>query len=950
MVPSPGAMMRDVTENRRLQVRDSSDDFATNPHPILSVDDNNKFRAVHDFFGHAASGRGFLADGEEAAWVSHSGMFSPNARRAMTTETRGQNSYYNAYNNFAEQKAFLLPDEYVFDPNYDIGEKLLASVDKAERSVRRANETVANLQTQQRSLNEFARNIPVGGEYLTGGRPKKAKFEFAKLRDQLDERLAEFRRAELPALATSAAKLEKLTSDDFFKIAAKNPEKRTAAEQALLDELSFVEVNISDLEALGDFTAAEKARNTSQVTMEQQAAWAKMMNADPKLQKVLRDNKTLYNNAKKAVTALKAEVKPLENALRDARLKNPTSKTTVKAENALAAKIDELDAAKARVADLEANGAPPTPGYTDFTMIDMPKFSADDYWQFRDLRRAAKPVPEEKRLTRVEDLSGPTAADLTKATKGKKAEPALSEYAQWAKDNPEASARRIELQKEMRDIRKGRPLSNLKAAERTRHDALDAEFRSIGPVTELGIGPRTVVNTMGDAFSGETIAGSRLGVTAGAVDRLVPGRSTTVTLADLSRIASSPKMAGRDAVVKAEADLAFNRKVTELAEEAKAGPQELKPWIDGFINRASADDTAVALIRYVAPELESAGPAFNAAREILEKALEGAIKKISPAGDEMLNPDDVAELIEEFLSGRDLEKAFDAAKGAIDLGAATSVRYHTDLDSLLTGLNAGTTKLTPRQTSQLSSLLGLPRNNLDAAKRLLATNVDSLSRAQKRQGNALIAQEKARTQYQNYALNLQPIKLAHALEAAGDANGAVVGAQVEQALDLKGQLDEVITQTEAEVARDAAPTPVRLSAEAAAQIDQLRSLGLVELNQSVNELAALTGKTRNEIVQSVIELLIPRREGRLGFAQGAIKIIRAIAKDRKQDPDVLLEEILSSGTRALTADESAKLSPRSIVFNQAGSEARYDFYIQAFRNSLANAFNKLPRESPKNKL
>jgi hypothetical protein len=115
--PSSKLFMEDIVKNKRLQV------YKTDPkqaHPILSNDINDKFRAVHDFFGHAASGRGVAKDGEEAAWISHSTMFTELARRAMTTETRGQNSWVNRYgktpNDFAEQKAFLLPDAYVALP------------------------------------------------------------------------------------------------------------------------------------------------------------------------------------------------------------------------------------------------------------------------------------------------------------------------------------------------------------------------------------------------------------------------------------------------------------------------------------------------------------------------------------------------------------------------------------------------------------------------------------------------------------------------------------------------------------------------------------------------------------------------------------------------------------------------------------------------------------------
>jgi hypothetical protein len=83
---------------------------------------NDLFRVVHDYFGHAKEGNGMRADGEENAWRMHSAMYSPLARRAMTTETRGQNSYVNfgpdaAHNKtasgadtkYADQKVGLLP-------------------------------------------------------------------------------------------------------------------------------------------------------------------------------------------------------------------------------------------------------------------------------------------------------------------------------------------------------------------------------------------------------------------------------------------------------------------------------------------------------------------------------------------------------------------------------------------------------------------------------------------------------------------------------------------------------------------------------------------------------------------------------------------------------------------------------------------------------------------------
>jgi transcriptional regulator with XRE-family HTH domain len=70
---------------------------------------NDVFRFVHDFFGHAKLGNGFGAIGEENAWRVHSRMYTPLARLAMTTETRGQNSWVNFSG--INEEAFRLRDE-----------------------------------------------------------------------------------------------------------------------------------------------------------------------------------------------------------------------------------------------------------------------------------------------------------------------------------------------------------------------------------------------------------------------------------------------------------------------------------------------------------------------------------------------------------------------------------------------------------------------------------------------------------------------------------------------------------------------------------------------------------------------------------------------------------------------------------------------------------------------
>jgi len=102
----PHAMMSDIRDNRRLRVLSTA---ATGSHPFFTNDQNDMFRAVHDAFGHAATGRGFDRHGEEAAYLAHARTFTPLARQAMATETRGQNSVVNVTGSFPEQKVGLLP-------------------------------------------------------------------------------------------------------------------------------------------------------------------------------------------------------------------------------------------------------------------------------------------------------------------------------------------------------------------------------------------------------------------------------------------------------------------------------------------------------------------------------------------------------------------------------------------------------------------------------------------------------------------------------------------------------------------------------------------------------------------------------------------------------------------------------------------------------------------------
>lgn len=90
-------LLEDLYGNRHIYVYQGGDkhDFLHRVDPDTGLNENEKFRAVHDAFGHGLFGNQFGPKGEEKAWALHQQMYSPLAQFAMTAETRGQNSVVN---------------------------------------------------------------------------------------------------------------------------------------------------------------------------------------------------------------------------------------------------------------------------------------------------------------------------------------------------------------------------------------------------------------------------------------------------------------------------------------------------------------------------------------------------------------------------------------------------------------------------------------------------------------------------------------------------------------------------------------------------------------------------------------------------------------------------------------------------------------------------------------
>jgi hypothetical protein len=125
---NPRNAINDIVQNQRLSVFPTEQGFgslveASQANPLLmkigekwggkDVTANDVFRAVHDVFGHGKHGVGFRAGGEENAFQAHARMYSPEALPAVTSETRGQNSWVN-YGPFGEFNRKASPSETIY--------------------------------------------------------------------------------------------------------------------------------------------------------------------------------------------------------------------------------------------------------------------------------------------------------------------------------------------------------------------------------------------------------------------------------------------------------------------------------------------------------------------------------------------------------------------------------------------------------------------------------------------------------------------------------------------------------------------------------------------------------------------------------------------------------------------------------------------------------------------
>jgi len=199
---NPWNAMRDLRQNQRMAVYGTYDGFGTEGlttgavqnNPLLAdtglrwpdqngdeqiVTGNDLFRAVHDAFGHGLEGAGFRARGEENAWQAHARLFTGPGLGALTSETRGQNSWlnYGPYGErnrnakvedtvFAEQKTGLMP-KWTWQEGLDVAPTVEPIAREAPRPQAQLDDAVAKAEADVASTPVMA--VPL---YNPGASPE----------------------------------------------------------------------------------------------------------------------------------------------------------------------------------------------------------------------------------------------------------------------------------------------------------------------------------------------------------------------------------------------------------------------------------------------------------------------------------------------------------------------------------------------------------------------------------------------------------------------------------------------------------------------------------------------------------------------------------------------------------------------------------------------------------
>ena len=259
--------------------------------PLLA---NDIFRFVHDFFGHAKMGNGFGPIGEENAWNVHSRMYSPKARRAMTTETRGQNSWVNFSG--VNDKAFKLRDEARALRKEGKFDEAAKKVEKAYELMRFADQKIGLLPEEFTKTDDEIVVPEMTQEQINQLSPE----ELATRSNQLEAKINKIFKGKYEATVGGRRVGRKISpeANDRIKIiqdniVSENIQDKNQSIIEAIDELqSKTDLSQSDIEQIVNLETALAYNEASEMDEQNPSKLFNLMNVDMNLSSIIEEGKT----------------------------------------------------------------------------------------------------------------------------------------------------------------------------------------------------------------------------------------------------------------------------------------------------------------------------------------------------------------------------------------------------------------------------------------------------------------------------------------------------------------------------------------------------------------------------------------------------------------------------------------------------------------------------------
>lgn len=124
------AQAEDLRQNRRIKLESG---LGGAHDATMTVSEYDRFRAVHDVFGHAGIGSGFDRHGEYQAYLAHASMYTGDGHRAMASEYHGVNTsvWGGEPGSPGTGKSVLLPEVLIANPWDSNGNLVPIAADEA---------------------------------------------------------------------------------------------------------------------------------------------------------------------------------------------------------------------------------------------------------------------------------------------------------------------------------------------------------------------------------------------------------------------------------------------------------------------------------------------------------------------------------------------------------------------------------------------------------------------------------------------------------------------------------------------------------------------------------------------------------------------------------------------------------------------------------------------------